>query len=183
MKKIILVTTILTLFLFLSVVSCKKNTSTPPDPNEQELITTVQLTLVDSAGIQPTVTAVYNDPDGDGGNAPIQWDTIRLKPKTTYNTTILLLDESGTPTDTISNEVWEERSEHLFCFTTTGVPCTITRTDSDGTYEVGLSSRWNTTTTGLGNVEVILKHQPGLKNGSCSPGSTDVDITFPLKVQ
>lgn len=171
---------LLTGLIFIS--GCKKKTTTPPDPNEEELITTVRLNFVDSAGVKPSITVMYKDLDGDGGNAPSVWDSIKLSSNTTYNMTIFLLNESVTPADTISNEVQAEAAEHLFCFETTGVPMQIVRMDTDGTYEVGLFSKWTTTIVGTGQAQVILKHQPDVKNGSCSLGSTDLDISFPLQV-
>lgn len=165
------------------MIACNKKNDTPPNPNEEELITTVQLTFTDSAGVQPAVTAAYRDLDGDGGNNPVQWDSIRLKANTTYNTSILLLDESKSPADTISQEVLAEAAEHLFCFTVTGANTTVKRTDSDGTYEIGLQSKWTTGAISAGNVRVVLKHQPDVKNGSCDPGETDIDLNFVLQVQ
>ncbi len=163
--------------------SCNKKNNTPPNPNEEELITTVQLNFTDSAGVQAPVTAIYRDTDGDGGNNPVQWDSIRLKANTTYYTSILLLDESKSPVDTISQEVLAEGAEHLFCFTVTGANTAIQRTDSDGTYEIGLQSKWTTGAVSNGNVRVVLKHQPDVKNGSCDPGETDIDLNFVLQVQ
>ena len=95
------------LSLTLFQTSCKKDTIQPPNPNVEELITTFKITLTDSAGVNPTVTAMYRDLDGDGGVGPSIFDSIKLKPNTTYNASILLLDETKTPADTISNEVLE----------------------------------------------------------------------------
>jgi len=169
--------------LILLFFSCKKKNNTPPNPNEEELITTFMITLNDSAGVQPSVTAAYRDPDGDGGNNPVQWDSLRLKANTTYYATILLLDESKSPVDTISQEVLAEGAEHLFCFTVSGVNTQIQRTDSDGTYEIGLQSKWTSGSVGSGNVRIVLKHQPEVKNGSCDPGDTDVDLNFVLLLE
>jgi len=163
--------------------ACRKNDPTPPNPNEEELITTFKITFTDSAGVQPTFSAQYKDLDGDGGNGPSVFDTIRLKPNTTYLADILLLDESKSPADTISNEVLEEGDEHLFCFEINGVSCAVQRTDSDGTYEIGLKSKWKTTTTGNGTAQIQLRHQPGTKDGTCKPGSSDIDLLFQFKVQ
>jgi hypothetical protein len=163
--------------------ACRKNNPTPPNPNEEELITTVKITFTDSAGVQPTFSAQYKDLDGDGGNAPSVFDTIRLKPNTTYLAEILLLDESKSPADTISNEVFEEGDEHLFCFDVNGVTCSVQRTDSDGTFEIGLNSKWKTSAAGNGTAQIQLRHQPGTKDGTCTPGSSDIDLLFQLKVQ
>ena len=101
--------------------SCKKDedlvTVPPPIENEGEVITTMTLLFTDAAGVQPDVTATFRDPDGDGGLNYDIFDTIRLMNNTVYNTSIILLNETESPADTISNEVLEEDDEHLFCLT------------------------------------------------------------------
>lgn len=181
MKKTILTTSIITLSIFgflFTQSSCKK--TTPPDPNEEELITTFKIMFTDSAGIKPMVMASYKDLDGDGGNNPSVFDTIRLQANTIYNASILLLDESKSPADTISNEVLEEGAEHLFCFTPANTNATIVRTDKDiNNLEIGLSSKWTIGAASNGTTQIVLRHQPdNIKTGSCTPGSSDVDLTF-----
>ncbi|MFT5822880.1 MAG: hypothetical protein ACI8ZM_004137 [Crocinitomix sp.] len=180
--------TILSLGLIaLVVTSCKKDDDLvdvpPPDQNEVELITTFKLLLTDDAGVQPDVTAIFTDLDGDGGDAPSVFDEIVLAPSTTYSAEILLLNELEIPADTISNEVLEEDDEHLFCFSPAGADVTITRTDSDGTYEVGLQSTWVTGAVSEGTTQIVLKHQPDVKDGTCAPGETDIELNFVTKIQ
>jgi hypothetical protein len=181
MKNTILTTSIITLSIFgllFSQSSCKK--TTPPNPNQEELVTTFKIIFTDSAGTNPLVTATYKDIDGDGGNNPSVFDTIKLQKNTTYNAIILLLDESKSPTDTISNEVLEEGNEHLICFTPSNINTTIVRTDKDiNNLEIGLSSKWVTNAASNGTTQIVLRHQPdNTKNGSCSIGSSDIDLTF-----
>ena len=181
MKNIILTTSIITLAIFTLLFtqsSCKK--TTPPDPNEEELITTFKIIFTDSNGTKPNIEAIYKDLDGDGGNNPSVFNTIRLQSNTTYNATILLLDESKTPVDTISNEVLEEGNEHLFCFTPTNTNTTIVRTDKDiNNLVIGLRSKWITGTASNGTTQIVLRHQPdNTKNGNCNIGSSDIDLTF-----
>lgn len=167
--------------------SCKKDddlvTVPPPVANEEEVITTMTLLFTDPTGVQPDVTATFRDPDGDGGLSFDIFDTIRLQNNTVYNVSILLLNETVNPADTISNEVLAEADEHLFCFTPSFANLTIVRTDTDGTYEVGLQSQWTTGNVGTGTTQVVLKHQPGIKDGSCSPGETDIDVTFVTEIE
>ena len=175
------------LLIAATITACKKDKDLvpvpPPVDHEGEVITTMQLTFSDSAGIQPTLSATFRDPDGDGGSGPDIFDTIRLVNNTTYFTSILLLNETVTPADTISNEVLEEGDEHLFCFTPSGTNVSIVLTDSDGTYEIGLQSKWRTGAISNGTVQVVLKHQPGVKNGTCNPGETDIDISYVTIIQ
>ncbi len=180
--------TILSITGLLSLVilqtSCKKDTIQPPNPNEEELITTFKITLTDSAGVNPTVTAMYRDLDGDGGVGPSIFDSIKLKPNTTYNASILLLDETKTPADTISNEVLEEGAEHLFCFTSPASNLTIQRTDKDvNNLEIGLQSKWKTMSSGNTTLQIVLRHQPDVKTGACEPGASDLDLMFQTLIQ
>ena len=185
-KKNIISTTLLfsLAILFATHTGCKKTTTTPPNPNDEELITTFKITLTDSAGVNPTVTAMYRDLDGDGGTGPSIWDSIKLKPNTTYLGEILLLDESKSPVDTISNEVLEEADEHLFCFSSPASNLQIQRTDKDvNNLEIGFQSKWKTMGIGNTTVQIVLRHQPDTKTGACEPGSSDVDITFQTLIQ
>lgn len=185
--KTIFKTSIFTISMFAFTIfysSCRKTTVTPPNPNDEELITTMQINFTDSAGMQMPVSAIYRDIDGDGGNAPIQWDSIKLKANTTYFATILLLDETKTPIDTISNEVIDEAQDHLFCFTPNGIHTNVIRTDKDqNNLEIGLQTKWITNAQSTGSVQIVLRHQPNIKNGSCALGASDLDITFATFIQ
>lgn len=174
--------------LVLGIASCKKDDQKPddmpthPEMHDEELITTLILTLEDTSGIQPSVTATFRDVDGPGGLAPSAFDSIYLKSHTTYNCAITLLNESVEPAENISEEVLEEADEHLFCFTISNAQLQIIRTDSDGQYEIGLNSQWTVGSASSGHVLVILKHQPDVKNGSCEPGETDIEVLFPVLI-
>jgi len=171
----------------LALSSCKKDddlvTVPPPDQNESELITTMKITFTDVASVQPTVTATFQDLDGPGGDAPGIFEEIILAPSTTYSAQILLLNETEMPADTISNEVLEEAVDHLFCFSPSGANVTITRTDTDGTYGVGLQSQWVTGAASTGTTTIVLRHQPDIKDGTCTPGEIDIEINFVTKIQ
>jgi len=182
----ILVITLFTLF----VTGCKKDDDTPlptnqntPPVNGEELITSAILSFVDTAGVQPSVQYAFRDPDGDGGNAPTQHDTIRLAANTYYSATIQLLNESESPAEDITLEVQQEDDEHLFCYSPSNTNVAITRTDSDGTYEVGITTFWSTGVIASGETTVTLKHQPGVKDGTCAPGDTDIEVTFVTEIQ
>ena len=174
-----------TLLLMAGAVSgCKEEN--PPPVNEEELITTMTLTFTDSANSSNVITATFRDTDGDGGNAPVQFDTIKLAAGKTYFTEITLLDESKTPAEVISEEVLEEANDHHFFFHATGATVTVTYEDLDTNsppLPVGLSTKWITGNASNGTTQVILKHQPEVKDGTEAPGETDVDVTFITEVQ
>ncbi len=176
-----------TLAFLLVLISCGKDKDDPETPpaivNEEELITTVTLEFTDPLGIYPDVSATFRDTDGPGGVEPSRFDTIYLVPSVLYNAHIVLLNESVDPAENITDEVLEEASDHLFCYTPQGLDLEIVRTDTDGALEIGIQSTWQTGASGEGNVQVVLKHQPGIKDGSCEPGETDVELDFRIIVQ
>ncbi len=172
----------------LLITGCKKDKNVVDDPHnhnneDAELITSVVLEFSDTAHVKPNVTVAFRDPDGEGGNSATEFDTIKLAANTVYNVKITLLDESKNPAVNISDEVKTEGDEHLFCFDVTGANVGIVRTDSDGTYEIGLDSRWTVASASNGNVKVMLKHQPEGKNGTCGVGDTDVEVNFVTEIK
>lgn len=174
-----------------SVSSCKKDedpiTEPPLPANETEVMTTFKLIFTDSAGLAPLVIAEYRDPDGEGGNLAVQFDTIKLLANKTYYANALILDETKTPADTISKEVMKEANDHLFVYTALGVNTTISILDYDTNTPVplplGLQTKWKTSIQGSGTVQIILRHQPGIKDGTTPPGETDIDLIFQIMVQ
>ena len=158
----------------------------PPNPNEQELITTLIINLTDSVSLAQT-SFQFDDPDGEGGNPPSRFDTILIEANRTYFAQIILLNKSVTPVDTISNEVLEEGVDHQFFFTTTDVSTVISYADADiNGNPIGLETIWRDGSASNGNIQVVLKHQPGTKSpapGNPAIGETDVQIDFITRVQ
>lgn len=146
---------------------------TPDDPEEgEEEITTVRLTFTNG----PTVSWE----EGATSNPEIVLDA-----NTTYTVKAEFLNEEDPANvEDITAEILEEDDEHLVCYEVVGgANATITRTDSDGTYEVGLDSSWEIGDASTGSVMLTLRHQPGVKDGTCTPGDSDVEITFNLTIQ
>ena len=179
--------------LMLILNSCKKDDDENPTPttpvNEEEVITSLYLALVPMGGGD---TAIFSfvDLDGDGGNAPvITPDT--LVGGTQYTASILLLNESETPADTISNEVADEAEEHQFFFSTTGGSLSwdsYSDTDADGN-PIGLVSQWSTHAAGSGELQVVLRHEPDKFGANVSAGDitnaggeTDIEVMIPYVV-
>lgn len=170
--------------IVLSFAQCKDSGDDVEPDDENELITSVTLKFTEQ-GTSSVSTFSYKDADGDGGNAPTKFDTISLKPNTTYNLAIELLDESKSPVDDITKEVEEESYEHLFVYTPTPATLlTYTYGDKDkNNYPIGLTGTAVTGAAGDGKLKVQLRHQPGAKNGTPTPGSDDVNLDFALKVK
>jgi hypothetical protein len=171
----------------LAVSSCKKDdndVTNPTNPNEEELITTMQVILTDSANTTNSWTFVYEDLDGDGGNLPVA-DTIHLEQNKTYYARIVLLDKTKTPVDTISNEVEEEQDDHLFVFEPHNPTLSVEITDKDHhNLPIGLESIWKTfSSPDNAHIHIRLKHQPGIKTGDPNLGETDIEAEFGVVIQ
>jgi hypothetical protein len=162
---------------------CKDSGNEVKPDDENELITTVILKFTEQ-GTTNVSTFKSSDPDGEGGNPPVI-DAISLKANTTYSVGIQLLDESKTQPVDITKEVEEEAEDHLFLYTASPTSLlTYTAEDKDSNnYPIGLAGKAVTGTTGTGKLKVQLRHQPGNKNGTATPGSDDVNVDFDLKIQ
>jgi hypothetical protein len=185
MKRVLMILSVLSVALVACKKEKKKEVETPTNPNEQELITTFKIVFTDANGVLPNVEAQFVDIDGPGGNNPSVFDTIRLVANTTYNASITLLNESAIPTQNITQEVEEEGVDHLFCFDlTSGLNAVITRTDLDANnLPIGITSQWVIGASSTGTSTIRLRHQPGVKNGQCDPGETDIELNFHTVIQ
>lgn len=183
MKKqsIILLTSIVLLFL----ASCKKEEKSVsvPEP-DNEFLTTVKLVAVNTA--DPTDTPTAKWVSIPGSQIDLSHTAIRLKKQATYNVQVMFLDESKSPATDITPEIKDRGNYHLICFNVaSGLPLTVTATDYDTNtpaLHIGLSDQFTTAGTGDGALEVVLHHQPNVKNGDCAPGSTDADVNFSVTV-
>lgn len=181
LKKYILPIAMLAMF-----ASCEKDDNdvdTPDDDHEEELITTVRLIFTPTQVVAQPDTFEFKDVDGPGGADPTAFDTLKLNANEIYTVETEFWNEAEATPENITIEVSEEDDEHIICFTPSNSNIVVTRTDSDGNYEVGLESSWVTTTATTGNVTVSLKHQPDVKDGTCGPGESDVEVEFPFTIK
>ena len=192
----------------MSFTACKKDKTDEPTPdnptppaNETELITTMKVTLLDTTTLTNT-TYVFSDLDGAGGNPATFGNSgadsvINITANHVYKATILLLDETKSPIDTISKAVFDEGVDHLLFFNSispigtpyntylSGSMTNIKYLDLDANNRgIGLSSLWTAPSMAMGKspLTIELKHQPGVKDGSYAPGETDIQVGFKLKV-
>ena len=171
--------------------------------NEQEVITTVILNFAPTSG--STVTATFDDPDGDGGSAPTV-DPVNLTAGT-YTLTVQFQNRLVTPAEEITTEVNDEHDVHLLLFTGTAVvgPASTSTTgplmqsyadmDANG-LPVGLTNTL-VASAGTGQLTVTLRHMPpeeppqksactvmDVKTGGIDTigGSTDAQVSFMVSV-
>lgn len=165
-------------FIVIMLASC--DPANPNNPNEQEVITAVRFSAINGTD---TLSFAYSDPDGDGGAVPTI-DTIVLGAARTYQVSLEVLDETKSPVDTITGEIFAEAEDHQFFYNITGANFTNTYNDLDAnSLPIGLEVTWTTTTISNGNLLLTLKHQPGIKDGLISTGETDIEITFPVRIE
>lgn len=184
-------------------VACEGNDDDVSQPivNEAELITVLNLTLINPV-THDTTSAVFSDPDGPGGIPPTIAPIV-LKftgENDQYLANIVVLDSSD-PNDVeeINPEILEESEMHQFFYILNSQSNDILNisydpeeeTDSNGN-PLGLSSVWNV--SGLSNqgetVTIVLRHSPnkggvGVATGDITNagGETDIEVTFQLEIQ
>ena len=171
-------------FVALALFSC--DPVDPVDPNEEELITTVTVTLV---GPTSTATLSYVDIDGDGGMAPVI-TVDSLEANTVYEGSLELLNEAETPAEDITVEIFDEAEEHQFFFASTGESTfSYDDQDNDGN-PVGLLFDLTTGTSGTEDYTITLRHEPaksasGVSDGDITNagGETDIEVVFEVIVK
>jgi len=178
---------ILTLALITVIFSaCSNDDDSAPAPvNEEEVITTLTVTLVPEDG-GPTITMRSQDLDGDGPDAPDVSISGPLAINKTYNGSIVLLNETEEPAENVTTEIAEEDADHQFFFTATNSIATIAYADQDDDGNpVGLNFTATTTAAATGNLTIILRHEPnksasGVSEGDITNagGETDIEVTF-----
>lgn len=177
--------------LSLALSSCGGSDSItePQDDHEHEVITSVILSVVDSA-TGSTIDAVrFVDADGEGGKPPVLPDTLRLRTGRVYHASVRFLDESH-PTDVhdLNEEIGgSESDDHaiLWIPSSGALSVAVTDTDSKG-LPLGLHASLKTSSTvGPMVLRVNLRHLPGIKTASSGPadGETDADVEFPVSIQ
>ncbi len=175
------------LLALLSISSCDKDDPDVVDP--PELITTVNVTLTPSIG-GAAVNLSFQDLDGDGGDDPIVSGGT-LSANTNYVGTIDLLNESVSPTESITEEIEEEDEDHQFFFNSDIADINILYNDQDDNSQpVGLSFIMDTGAEATGNMTITLRHEPnksgeGVAAGEIANagGETDIEVTFPIDVE
>ena len=185
LKSIIVLTLISVCF-----VSCSDDDINPLPVNEEEVITTLIVTL-NPVGSGTTVTMESRDLDGDGPNPPVIEVSSAFQMNTVYEASLELLNETVDPAESITAEIEEEDDEHQFFYTSSNdlVSTSYLDADDDGN-PIGLLFSLTTTSDGTANFTVILRHEPnkaaeGVSSGDITNagGETDIAITFPISIE
>lgn len=164
---------------------CSSDDDAPAPVNEEEVITTLTITLVPTVG-GATVTLQSRDLDGDGPDAPVITNGT-LVANTTYTGSVVVLNETETPAENITLEVIEEDLEHQFFYdAAAGLNVTTDGFNSDADGNV-LGTTFTVTTgdASTGAYTVTLRHEPTKPNTGLADagGETDIEATFTVTIQ
>ena len=171
--------------LAIAMVSCSDD-DTPPEPiNQEEVITTVILTLTPESGDQVVLTTL--DLDGDGPNEPVTTVVGSFAKNTQYQGAVRFLNETETPAEEITDEVLEEADEHQVFYTTTdglNIETEYEDEDSQGN-PLGLQITLTTGVASQGSLTVTLRHEPVKPNDGLDSagGETDITTTFDVSIE
>jgi len=184
-------------FLWITVLSliltfsCSSDDNDNPLPvNEEEVITTVRITLTPQGG-GTTVVFQSQDLDGDGPNTPVVTISDDLISFADYNASIEILNELENPAEDITIEVEEEDEDHQFFYSFSNASnATVTYTDADEDGNpVGLSFILSTDDVNTETLVVTLRHElnkfaDGVSDGiiTNAGGETDVETAFTFNV-
>jgi hypothetical protein len=166
--------------------SCSDDDEGPEIVNEEEVITTLTITLTPQGG-GTSITLQSQDLDGDGPNAPVLTVSGNLEDFTTYEGSIELLNETENPAEDITEEVEEEAEEHQFFYTVSGSIDNVSYTDVDGNGNpVGITFLLTTREPGAATLAVTLRHEPTKPNDGTAAnagGETDIAQSFSVTVE
>jgi len=190
MKKSIFL--ILLLILALIFTGCSDDDTTPAPVNEEELITTMTVTLSPVGGGADIILKTV-DMDGVGSEDPEITVSGNLTTGTTYDGSIEILNESD-PSDieNITEEVQGEADEHQFFYTVgTGLNVTTNYEDEDGDGNpIGIEFTLEANAASSGDLTFTLRHEPnksaaGVANGDITNagGETDITVTFSIIIE
>lgn len=174
------------IFATVLFVSCSNDDDTPEPVNEEEVITTLTVTLSPNGG-GTAITLQTRDLDGDGPNAPVVTVSGSLATGVTYSGTIVLLNETVNPPEIITEEVEEENLDHQFFYTLGGgldVTTAYSNFDDNGN-PLGTEFTLTAGTASSGKLTFTLRHEPTKPNTGLGDagGETDIAATFNVAVQ
>ncbi|MGY8921345.1 MAG: type 1 periplasmic binding fold superfamily protein [Flavobacteriales bacterium] len=171
--------------LTLAMLGCSDDDTTPEIINEDELITTVILTLTPDSGDQVVLTTV--DLDGDGPDEPVTTVVGSFLENTQYQGAVQFLNETEDPAEDITQEVIEEADEHQVFYTISeglNIQTTYEDQDSQGN-PLGVQITLSTGAASEGSLTVTLRHEPVKPNDGLESagGETDISTSFDVSIQ
>ncbi len=180
----------LVVFTVLLFAACSNNDNSndlPVPVNEEEVITTMTVTLTPDAG-GDAVTLKKFDADGDGPEAPAVTVSGNLVAGAAYTGTIVLLNETVDPAENITTEVIKENTDHQFFYNANAdldVTTAYSNTDDNGN-PLGTKFTLTAGEVSTGTLTITLRHEPKKPNDGTladAAGETDADATFSITIE
>ena len=173
-------------FSGLLFTACSNDDDVPEIVNEEEVITTINVSLAPAGG-GTLITLQSRDLDGDGPNPPVITVSGNLMAGTTYNGSIVLLNETVSPAEDITEEVEEEANEHQF-FYTVGSGLSVTTEYSnfdDDENPLGTEFTLTAGEASSGTLTFTLRHEPKKPNTGLvdAGGETDIVTSFNITIE
>ena len=165
--------------------SCDDDNDTPEPINEEEVITTMIVTLVNHQNGSDVVTMQTQDLDGDGPNAPVVTVSGPLTAGTSYAGSIQWLNEMEDPAEDITEEILEEADEHQVFFSS-NLDVDFVYSDFDSNdLPLGTQFILAPNAAGSGTITITLVHEPAKPNDGLDSagGSIDIQTTFSVTVE
>ena len=191
MKNIKFLTLAFISILSFNACSSDDDDAIPTPVNEEEVITTLNLTLTPQGGGTPIIIQMQ-DADGDGSDVPVftypgGLAAGILDAGITYNGEIELLNVTEDPAEDITEEVEEESDEHQFFYTASSdldVTTTYTNFDNNGN-NLGTEFILEAGAVSNGTITFTLRHEPTKPNTGLSDagGETDIEVTFSFEIE
>jgi hypothetical protein len=171
--------------LSIAMIGCSDDDTAPEVINDEELITTVILTLTQESGDQVVLTTV--DLDGDGPDEPVTTVVGNFSQNTQYQGAVQFLNETEDPAEDITEEVIEEADEHQVFYTVSeGLNITTTYVDfDDNDNPLGVQITLSTGAASEGSLTVTLRHEPVKPNDGLESagGETDITTSFDVTIE
>ena len=177
--------------MMMVVISLSCDSDDPDPVNEEEVITTMNVTFTNTADASDVVTASFRDIDGEGGNDGVITNPT-LSADATYTVTLEFLNETETPAEDITEEVSEEDDEHqVFFIAGAGLNFTYAYGDQDGNGNpLGLTGTVTIGAASTGSLDIVLVHEPakdamGVSDGDITNagGEEDIRVRYTVTIQ
>ena len=173
-------------FAMTILISCNDDDDEIIPVNEEEVITTMTITMTPANG-GTNVVLQTRDLDGDGPNPPVITVSGNLATGISYMSKIVLLNETEDPAENITEEVEEESDEHQFFYTIGGgLDATTTYSNFDGNGNpLGTEFSLDAGNASTGTLTFTLRHEPTKPNDGLGDagGETDISATFNVAIE
>lgn len=170
------------------IFSCSSDDDSNPLPvNDEEVITTMTITLQPFDEQASSIILQTRDLDGDGPLEPVVTVSGDLTENTQYYGSITILNETEDPAENMTAEIEEESLDHQFFYTIgSGLNAITYYNDVDPNLNpIGLDFVLEANTVSSGSITFTLRHEPNKPNIGLEDagGETDIEATFNVSIQ